>query len=109
MHRAFEYNVCSVGSATRRNDARNPLSKVAPSLTFRAAGALLGLAAGRALALGDAPDGSLALAWILAEELAAGRRDLRALAHRWIERHRADPRGVDAETAAALAHLARHD
>jgi len=101
--------VCRVGSATRRGDARNPLSNVAPSLSFRAAGALLGLAAGRALALGEAPDGSLALTWILAEELAAGRRDLRALAHRWIERHRADPRGVDPETAAALTHLGQHD
>jgi ADP-ribosylglycohydrolase len=69
----------------------------------------LGLAAGRALALGGGPDGSLALTRILGEELAAGRRDLRQLAHRWVEHHRTDPLGVDGETAAALTHLARHD
>jgi hypothetical protein len=83
--------------------------KPSPTLSSRAAGALLGLAAGRALALGSAPDGSLALAWILAEELAAGRRDLRELAHRWVEQAQADAGAVDSETAAALAHLARHD
>jgi ADP-ribosylglycohydrolase len=83
--------------------------KPSPTLSSRAAGALLGLAAGRALALGSAPDGSLALTWILAEELAAGRRDLRELAHRWVEQAQADAGGVDRETAAALAHLARHD
>lgn len=86
-----------------------PLSKVAPALAFRAAGALLGLAEGRALALGDAPDGGLALTWLLAEALADGRRDLRELAHRWVERHRDDPSAIDPETAAALVHLARHD
>jgi hypothetical protein len=75
----------------------------------RAAGALVGLAAGRRRALGDGPDGGLALARILAEELAAGRRDLRKLAHRWVARHLSDPRDIDAETNAALAHLARHD
>lgn len=85
------------------------MPKPSPTLSSRAAGALLGLAAGRALALGSASDGSLALTWILAEELAAGRRDLRELAHRWVERVRADAVGVDSETAAALAHLARHD
>ena len=69
----------------------------------------MGLAAARARALGDGPDGSLALTWVVAEELAAGRRDLRTLVHRWVERHAADPRGVDRETAAALIHLARHD
>lgn len=79
------------------------------SLAFRASGALVGLAVGRALALGGGPDGSLALSRILAEELAAGRRDLQALAHRWAARHRSDPRDIDPETAAALAHLARHD
>jgi ADP-ribosylglycohydrolase len=83
--------------------------KPLPTLASRATGALLGLAAGRALALGAAPDGSLALTRILAEELAAGRRDLRELTHRWVERAAADPAGIDGETAAALAHLARHD
>jgi ADP-ribosylglycohydrolase len=80
-----------------------------PILSSRASGALLGLAAGRALTLGGEADGGLALVAILAEELAAGRRDLRRVAERWIERWQADPRGVDSETAAALAHLARHD
>jgi hypothetical protein len=80
-----------------------------PSLAFRAAGALVGLAAGRSLALGDRPDGGLALARILAEELAAGRRDLQSLAHRWVARHLSDPRDIDPETSAALAHIARHD
>jgi ADP-ribosyl-[dinitrogen reductase] hydrolase len=82
---------------------------VTPSLSLRAAGALVGLAAGRSLALGEALDGGLVLTWILAEELAAGKRDLQALARRWVDRLHADPRGVDPETAAALAHLARHD
>ena len=80
-----------------------------PSLNLRASGALVGLAAGRSLALREAFDGGLVLTRILAEELAAGRRDLRELTQRWAERLRADPRGVDAETAAALVHLARHD
>lgn len=79
------------------------------TLSDRATGALLGLAAGRRLVLGDASDGGLALALIAAEELAAGRRDLRSLAHRWAARHRAQPGDVDPETGAALAHLARHD
>lgn len=97
-----------VRSATRF-PWRSPLSKPAPSLAFRAAGALVGLAVGRSLALAGRADGSLALTRILAEELAAGRRDLRALAHRWVARYQADPRDIDPETAAALAHLARHD
>jgi ADP-ribosylglycohydrolase len=46
---------------------------------------------------------------LLAEELAAGRRDLRALAHRWVARHQSDPHDIDPETGAALAHIARHD
>jgi ADP-ribosylglycohydrolase len=41
--------------------------------------------------------------------LAAGRRDLRAVAHRWVERSLAHPDDLSPETAAALAHLARHD
>jgi ADP-ribosylglycohydrolase len=85
------------------------LSKPAPSLAFRAAGALVGLAVGRSLALTGGADGGLALARVLAEELAAGRRDLRSLAHWWVARYQADPRAIDPETAAALAHLARHD
>lgn len=79
------------------------------NLAFRASGALVGLAVGRALALGDTTDGGLALTRILAEELGAGRRDLQALTRRWVASHRSDPRGIDPETAAALAHLARHD
>jgi ADP-ribosylglycohydrolase len=46
---------------------------------------------------------------ILAEELAAGRRDLRQLAHRWVARHQSNPHDIDPETSAALAHIARHD
>jgi ADP-ribosyl-[dinitrogen reductase] hydrolase len=80
-----------------------------PSLAFRAAGALVGLTAGRSLALADQPDGGLALTRILAEELAAGRRDLQALAHRWVARHQSDAHDIDPETSAALAHMARHD
>jgi ADP-ribosyl-[dinitrogen reductase] hydrolase len=69
----------------------------------------VGLAAGRRLARGPASDGGLALAWLLAEELAAGRRDLQSLAHSWVARHRSEPGDIDPETNAALAHLARHD
>ena len=49
------------------------------------------------------------MARILAEELAAGRRDLRALAHRWMAHAQSHPAGIDRETGDALAHLARHD
>jgi ADP-ribosylglycohydrolase len=69
----------------------------------------VGLAVGRSLALGGGPDGSLALTRLLAEELGAGRRDLQALARRWVARHATNPGDIDPETAAALAHLARHD
>jgi ADP-ribosylglycohydrolase len=55
------------------------------------------------------PDGGLALTRILADELAAGRRDLQVLVHRWVAQHQAAPDGIDPETGAALAHLARHD
>ena len=85
------------------------MSNPAPSLAFRAAGALVGLAAGRGLARGPGSDGGLALMRILAEELAAGRRDLQALAHRVGRAPSADPRDIDPETSVALAHLARHD
>ena len=46
---------------------------------------------------------------ILAEELAAGRRDLQHLARRWVARHQSIPHDIDPETSAALAHMARHD
>ncbi|MBA3498179.1 MAG: ADP-ribosylglycohydrolase family protein [Gemmatimonadales bacterium] len=48
------------------------------------------------------------MARILAEELAAGRRDVQSLALRWVARHLSEPRDIDPETGAALAHLARH-
>jgi ADP-ribosyl-[dinitrogen reductase] hydrolase len=82
--------------------------RLLPALSSRAEGAVLGLAAGRWLAAGDGPDGELALALILAEELGAGRADLRGVAERWVERHQADSRGIGQETAAALSHIARH-
>ncbi len=85
------------------------MAKLSPSFAARAAGALVGLAAARRRALGARPDGGLALTRILAEELAGGRRDLRALAHRWAAYHETAPDAIDPETAAALAHLARHD
>jgi hypothetical protein len=72
-----------------------------PSLdpAARARGALLGALAGG----GDAP-----LLEILAQELAEGRTDLRRLAERWVELYRQDPRGFDADTAAALKFIATH-
>jgi ADP-ribosylglycohydrolase len=76
---------------------------------FRAAGALVGLAAGRRLARGPGSDGTLALTAILVEELAAGRRDLRELAHRWVAWDADCPGETDRETGLALAHLGRHD
>jgi ADP-ribosylglycohydrolase len=85
------------------------LSKLVPTTTERAFGALLGLAAGRKLALGERPDGTAALMLLLAEELVAGHRDLRALAHRWVARHLSDQTDIEPETNAALTHLARHD
>lgn len=85
------------------------MPKSSPTFAARAAGLLVGLAAGRRLALVGAPDGGLALARILAEELASGRRDLRELARRWVAQLRAHPLGIDSETSAALAHLALHD
>lgn len=48
VQRASEYNFSRVGSATREDHWRSPLSKPAPSFAFRAAGSLVGLAAGRA-------------------------------------------------------------
>jgi ADP-ribosyl-[dinitrogen reductase] hydrolase len=82
--------------------------RLLPALSGRAEGAVLGLAVGRSLAAGDRPDGELALALILADELGAGRVDLRRVAERWVERHQSDGRGIGQETAAALSHIARH-
>jgi ADP-ribosyl-[dinitrogen reductase] hydrolase len=98
-----------VGSATRTWCREEPLPPLPLSLHHRAAGALVGAAAGRAGSRAGAADGSLALALDLAEELAAGRRDLQALAYRWVERWRAQPERLHPETAAALAHLDHHD
>src|SRR5438105_4642028 len=89
--RARQYNLCRGGGATesqpllQSKESRVP--RLLPALSSRAEGAVLGLAAGRSLAAGDSPDGELALALILAEELAAGRGDLRHVAQRWIARH----------------------
>lgn len=77
------------------------MSPQPPSLSARARGAFRGALAG---ANGAPPD---ALLRILAEELAAGRVDLRELAERWIERRRAEPEGIDEETAVALDYLDR--
>ena len=70
-----------------------------PDLAARARGAMLGALAGG----GESP-----LLEILADELAAGRTDLRRLAERWVERHRVAPVLDDADTAAALEFLDRH-
>lgn len=103
----------------------------------RARGLLLGLAAGHALGLGAEqvgspaalrrrfPDGlrdvlradstsspwgdDVALAALLAEELCEPEADLHRLADRWIGWWRRDGRGLDARTADALEHIARHD
>ena len=85
------------------------MPRLLPALSSRAEGAVLGLAAGRSLAAGDGPDGELALALILADELGAGRTDVRRVARRWVERHQLDGRGIGQETAGALSHIARHD
>ncbi len=71
------------------------------SLAARARGAL------RGALVGERP-GETALRRILAEELAAGRTDLRLLAERWVEYHHAVPGSVGRETAAALDYLATH-
>jgi ADP-ribosyl-[dinitrogen reductase] hydrolase len=79
------------------------MTRQPPSLSSRARGAFRGALAG---ASGAATP--LVLLRVLAEELAEGRVDLRVVAERWVEGYRADPRGVDAETAAALDFLGRH-
>ena len=81
-------------SRTGARMARGPITRSA-----RARGALLGALAGG----GPAP-----LLEILADELAEGRTDVRRLAERWIERHRAEPGATDPETAAGLEFLASH-
>ena len=107
------------------------------TLSDRARGALLGLAAGNALGLPAEPlasanairerwpggltevhrqdtpdspyDDDVALAIILAEELMQPEVDLRRLAHRWIGWAREDGRGIGDWTRTALAHIATHD
>lgn len=69
------------------------------TLADRARGAMLGALAG---------GGEAALLEILAEELAAGRTDLRRLAERWVERARAEHLGLDPDTEAALEFIASH-
>jgi ADP-ribosylglycohydrolase len=83
--------------------------RLLPALASRAEGVLLGLTVGRALAVSGGPDGELGLTLVLAEELGAGRADLRRVAERWVERHQSDSRGIGLETAAALTYIARHD
>lgn len=107
------------------------------SLSDRARGALLGLAAGNALGLPAEPlgtaaaiaqrwpdglaevlrqdtrtspyDDDVALAVIMAEELVQPDVDLRRLAHRWVAWARDDGRGLGDWTRTALAHVATHD
>jgi len=111
--------------------------KTSPSLSARARGSLLGLAAGNTLGLpteflhtpeairarfpgglrdvirqdtAQSPwDDDLALAVILAEELLEPELDRRRLAHRWVEWWQRDGRGIGLWTRTALGHLARHD
>ena len=75
------------------------MPRPSPDFAARTRGALLGALAGG----GEDP-----LREILADELAEGHTDLRRLAERWVERYRADPRGLEAETAAALEFLGTH-
>src|SRR5439155_15260065 len=110
--RARQYNLCRGGPATdsqpllQSKESRVP--RLLPTLSSRAEGAVLGLAAGRWLAAGDGPDGELALTLMLAEQLGAGRPDLQRVAERWVERLQSDSRGIAQETADALSHIARH-
>ena len=106
------------------------------TLTARARGCLLGLAAGNTLALPtrswgtaeairarhphgirevirrDTPaspyDAGVALALIQAEELLEPALDLQRLAMRWVEWRQRDGRGIDDWTGAALDHIATH-
>lgn len=57
---------------------------------------------------GDGSEAAVTLLRVLAEELAAGRTDLRLLAQRWVERNQLSPGRIDAETADALKYLALH-
>jgi len=97
-----EYNLRRAPFATAaRHLSRTGVRMAGGPITrsARARGALLGALAGG----GPAP-----LLEILADELAEGRTDVRRLAERWIERHRADPGALDSETAAGLEFLASH-
>lgn len=106
------------------------------SISTRARGALLGLAAGNALGVpsellrtpeairaafpgglrdvvrADTPaspfDDDTAMALLLAEELLTGEVDLERLAHRWIDWMDRDGRGVGSWTRTALNHLRTH-
>lgn len=85
------------------------MARPTQSLAARARGALRGALAGERAADGDGNRrGETALRRILAEELAAGRTDLRLLAEHWVEHHQATPGSVGRETAAALDYLAKH-
>ncbi|HTS86967.1 MAG TPA: ADP-ribosylglycohydrolase family protein [Gemmatimonadales bacterium] len=93
---------------------------IAPDLSQRARGALLGAAVGGALAepvtvpsgagpVAAALDPRNALTVILAEELLTSEVDLRRLAHRWAEWAEVDGRGLGQWTRMALEHIRRHD
>jgi ADP-ribosylglycohydrolase len=71
----------------------------------RAAGVLMGLAAGAALAAPAAPHAELELALLLSQELLGGRPDLGRLARSWAGWAREHPQGLDAETRAALGRV----
>lgn len=113
------------------------MARPTPTLTERAHGLLLGLAAGNALGLPTEPletaaaigqrfpggvrdivrqdtpespfDDDTALAVILAEELADPPLDFATVAHRWVDWARTDGRGIGDWTSRALAHIATHD
>jgi ADP-ribosylglycohydrolase len=105
----FEYNLrrapfASIAAPGFDSPAGAVMPVPPPTLDARARGAFRGAVAGAHAVPGGA-SGALALARILAEELAGGHTDLQALAFRWVERYRADPGGLDDETAAALEYL----
>jgi ADP-ribosyl-[dinitrogen reductase] hydrolase len=112
------------------------MGRSTPTLTERACGCLLGLAAGNSLGLPtefmgtaeaisghfpaglrdvirlDTPDSpyddDLALALIQAEELLQPEIDLERLALRWVEWRQKDGRGIGTWTRTALDHIATH-
>ena len=109
VQRDSEYNLSRVRSATRISpEIASVQARAQPRLPRRRRPRRARGGPRRSRSAAET-DGGLALTRILAEELAAGRRDLQALAHRWVARYQADPRDIDPETAAALAHIARHD